>query len=128
MIFSQLSKNTKMSILRAMNTILENKIEIKYQNHQTGIITIQAEIGKETEEVTIECTKNKMITKNLTANTNKSPITIQEAEMNNQLATNTKKHQQNNNKNTTLDRRDKATKQIIIFQGNTAIDTIDRCK
>lgn len=110
-----------------MNTILENKIEIKYQNHQTGIITIQAGIGKETEEVTIECTKNKMITKNLTANTNKSPITTPEAETNNQLA-NTKKHQQNNNKNTTLDRRDKATKQIIIFQGNTAIDTIDRCK
>lgn len=102
-----------------MSMILENKIEIKYQNrHRTEIITTQERI--ETEEVTTECTKNKIKTKNLTTNTNKNPIPIWEAEMNKQWAANTEKHS-DNNKSTTLDRQDRPI-EIVIFQGNMAVD------
>lgn len=103
-----------------MSMILENKTEIKYQNHpQTEIITTQAEIG--TEEIAIECTKNKMITKDLAINTNKSPIPISEAEMNKQLATNTVKHRLDNNKITIPDLRDRPI-EIPIFQDNMVVD------
>ncbi len=109
-----------MSILIAMSMILENKTEIKYQNHlQTEIITTQAEIG--TEEIAIECTKNKMITKDLTINTNKSPIPISEVEMNKQLATNTVKYRLDNNRITILDLQDRPIERAI-FQDNMAVD------
>ncbi len=108
-----------MSILIAMSMILENKTEIKYQNHlQTEIITTQAEIG--TEEIAIECTKNKMITKDLTINTNKSPIPISEVEMNKQLATNTVKYRLDNNRITILDLQDRPIERVI-FQDNMAL-------